>query len=50
MRAIPGPPQLFSGTPTVFPGKIKYVFDRVRRASITKVTVMEGEHQAEFAF
>lgn len=53
VRAIPGPPQLFSGTPTVFPGKTikaKYVFDRVRGATITGITVTEGEYRAEFAF
>ncbi|MBP2161508.1 MULTISPECIES: zinc dependent phospholipase C family protein [Asticcacaulis] len=53
VRAIPGPPQLFSGTPTVFPGKTikaKYVFDRVRGAAITGITVTEGEYRAEFAF
>ena len=53
LRAIPGPPQLFSGSPVVFPGKTiktKYVFDRVRGATITGITVTEGEYRAEFAF
>lgn len=53
LRALPGPPQLFSGSPVVLPGKTirtKFVFDRVRGASITRVTVTEGDYSADFAF
>ena len=53
LRAVAGPPQLFGSSPVVFPGKtlkVKFVFDRVKGASITRITVAEGDHEADYEF